>query len=225
MECGGTRDEADMTMREPTPATGAGRRGRPRPALREVTLLPVPPVAPEGPAAPEPSGSAATTADDRPIHAADHLDAVASIQAQVRQVEALLDAVRDGVSSLARASARLEREVEEAGRDVPRAHPATRPARPSAAHPAQAAVERAALLEAVENRAVIEQAKGMLMLKHRCDADSAFGLLVEISRRERRKVRDIAGDIVRSGSAPRRVVDVTDAAVSSGRVAEQIRAR
>ena len=100
----------------------------------------------------------------------------------------------------------------------------TRPARPSAAHPAQAAVERASLLEAVENRAIIEQAKGMLMLKHRCDADSAFGLLVEISRRERRKVRDIAGDIVRSGSAPRRVVDVTDAAVSSGRVADQIHA-
>jgi AmiR/NasT family two-component response regulator len=100
---------------------------------------------------------------------------------------------------------------------------ASRTARPSAAHPAQAAVERAALLEAVENRAVIEQAKGMLMLKHRCDADSAFGLLVEISRRERRKVRDIAGDIVRSGTAPRRVVDVTDAAVNAGRVAEQVR--
>lgn len=209
-------------MREPTPAAGA-RRGRPRPALHEVTLLPVPPVPPDESAAVQ-SDSAAPALDAGLPHAAEHLEAVASIQAQVRQVQALLDAVREGVGSLARASVRLEREVEHALHEPPvRNRPAPRPARPSAAHPAQAAVEQASLLEAVENRAVIEQAKGMLMLKHRCDADSAFGLLVEISRRERRKVRDIAGDIVRSGSAPRRVVDVTDAAVTSGRVAEQIR--
>jgi hypothetical protein len=181
-------------------------------------------VAPDAPAAPEPHDGSAATRDDRLADAAEHLEAVASIQAQVRQVEALLDAVRQGVGSLARASLRLEAEVDQALRDVPgRAHPAARGPRPSATHPAQAAVEQASLLEAVENRAVIEQAKGMLMLKHRCDADSAIGLLVEISRRERRKVREIAGDIVRSGSAPRRVVDVTDAAVSSGRVAEQVR--
>jgi hypothetical protein len=225
MECGGTRDEADMTMREPTPATGAVRRGRPRPALHDVTLLPVPPTAVEGPVAPKPNDSVAASPDGTAA-AAEHIEAVASIQAQIRQVEALLEAVRDGVGSLARAGLRLEREVEQALHDIPpRAHPAARAARPSAAHPAQAAVERASLLEAVQNRAVIEQAKGMLMLKHRCDADTAFGLLVEISRRERRKVRDIAADIVRSGSAPRRVVDVTDAAVSSGRVANQAHAR
>ncbi|MGZ4602236.1 MAG: ANTAR domain-containing protein, partial [Kineosporiaceae bacterium] len=45
-----------------------------------------------------------------------------------------------------------------------------------AASAAALEAERAALLEAVEHRAVIEQAKGMLMLKHRCDADTAFGL-------------------------------------------------
>jgi hypothetical protein len=52
----------------------------------------------------------------------------------------------------------------------------------------------------------------MLMLKHRCDADAAFELLVEISRRERRKVRDIAADLVRSGSSPARsvLVDLTN---------------
>ena len=224
MECGGTRDEADMTMREPIPATAA-RRGRSRPALHDVTLLPVPPVAPDGLVAQAENDGATVSPPDRPVHAAEHLEAVASIQAQVRQVEALLDAVRDGVGSLGRASLRLEREVEQAMPEVPaRVHP-SRAARPSATHPAQAAVDRASLLEAVENRAVIEQAKGMLMLKHRCDAEAAFGLLVEISRRERRKVRDIAGDIVRSGSAPRRVVDVTDAAVNSGHVAQQMRAR
>ncbi len=209
-ECGGTRDEADMTTHEPTSATATTHRQR-RPALHDVTHL-----APAGGAG---AGSADPTAPD---------DAASSIQAQVQQVEALLAAVRETVGSLAHASARLEREVEHALQAAPvpgRAAEPPRPERLSAAHPAQAAVERAALLEAVENRAVIEQAKGMLMLKHRCDADSAFGLLVEISRRERRKVRDIAGDIVRSGTRPRRVVDVTDAAVSAGRVADQVRAR
>ena len=208
MECGGTRDEADMSMHEPTPATATTTQGR-RPALHDVTRL-----------SPTGDSTAADTTD------AGGQDPGGSIQAQVQQVEALLAAVRETVGSLAQASLRLEREVEHALETVPARTPApSRPQRPSAAHPAQAAVERAALLEAVENRAVIEQAKGMLMLKHRCDADSAFGLLVEISRRERRKVRDIAGDIVRSGTRPRRVVDVTDAAVTSGRVADQARVR
>src|SRR5918912_3581935 len=83
---------------------------------------------------------------------------------------------------------------------------------PAGATPPQAVAleaERLALLEAVEHRAVIEQAKGMLMLKHRCDADDAFALLLEISGRERRKVRDIAADLVRAGSRPRRLVDLT----------------
>ena len=193
-------------MHERTPATepaGARRRR----TLHDVTHL-----------GPSPDGRAPDAGSAGP---ADAEQAAASIRAQVQQVEALLAAVREQVGSLAEASLRLEREVDQSLQppDRPRAE------RPSTAHPAQAAVERASLLEAVENRAVIEQAKGMLMLKHRCDADSAFGLLVEISRRERRKVRDIAGDIVRSGTRPRRVVDVTDAAVSSGRVADQARAR
>ena len=200
-----------MTTEELAPATVTTGRGR-RAALHDVTHL-----APPG----------ADADSDVPPTAADaDADATTSLQAQVRQVEALLAAVRETVGSLAEASVRLEREVGQALQAAPvraAAHP--RADRPSAAHPAQAAVERATLLEAVENRAVIEQAKGMLMLKHRCDADSAFGLLVEISRRERRKVRDIAGDIVRSGTQPHRVVDVTDAAVTSGRVADQARAR
>jgi hypothetical protein len=217
MECGGTRDEADMTMHESTPATATTTQGR-RPALHDVTrLTPV-----NDPA----HGAAADTTDVTNGTDGGGQDPASAIQAQVQQVEALLAAVRETVGSLAQASLRLEREVEHALETVPGRAPApSRPQRPSAAHPAQAAVERAALLEAVENRAVIEQAKGMLMLKHRCDADSAFGLLVEVSRRERRKVREIAGDIVRSGTRPRRVVDVTDAAVTSGRVADQARAR
>src|SRR4051794_26755714 len=211
-----------MTRQEPRPATAVTTRAH-RPALHDVTHL-----APPGADA----GDAGTAAVPDPVASIQQASAhpasahQASLQAQVQQVEALLAAVRETVGSLAEASVRLEREVGQSLQTAQGRTPGSaRPDRPSASHPAQAAVERAALLEAVENRAVIEQAKGMLMLKHRCDADSAFGLLVEISRRERRKVRDIAGDIVRSGTRPRRVVDVTDAAMSSGRVADQVRAR
>jgi hypothetical protein len=150
--------------------------------------------------------------------------AASPLEAQAHQVEALLAAVRQTVGALAEASAKLEREVEHALVDA-RPAAARRAERPSPAHPAQAALDQATLLEAVENRAVIEQAKGMLMLKHRCEADTAFGMLVEISRRERRKVREVAGDIVRAGTRRRHVVDVTDAAVRTGRVADQARAR
>jgi hypothetical protein len=136
-----------------------------------------------------------------------------AVAVQVERVETLLGAVRDIVSSLGATSAQLEREVAQALRPAP-AGPAQAPASRSKTEngsPAPDALEaeRAALLEAVEHRAVIEQAKGMLMLKHRCDADDAFGLLLEISRRERRKVRDIAADLVRAGSRPRPLVDLT----------------
>ncbi len=202
-----------MTSNDPTtaaPATGRSRRPR---VLREVpeTGGPSPEATPDEVAG-TPDGPAGTTS---------------AVEAQAQRVESLLAAVHETVGSLAEASRGLQREVEQALRAARPAVPlrVARHDRPSAAHPAQAAVEQAALLEAVENRAVIEQAKGMLMLKHRCDADSAFGLLVEISRRERRKVREVAGDIVHAGTRPRRVVDVTDAAMRSGRVTGEVRAR
>jgi len=146
------------------------------------------------------------------------------VAVQVERVETLLAAVRDIVSSLGATSAQLEREVAQALRAAPTTSaaspadaavhaPAAGHAHPAGhSHAATLEAQRAALLEAVEHRAVIEQAKGMLMLKHRCDADAAFELLVEISRRERRKVRDIAADLVRSGSSAARgvVVDLTN---------------
>ena len=150
----------------------------------------------------------------------------AEVAVQVERVETLLAAVRDIVSSLGATSAQLEREVAQALRSTPAAPEVVAPpAAPrggtSAASHAALEAQRAALLEAVEHRAVIEQAKGMLMLKHRCDADAAFELLVEISRRERRKVRDIAGDLVKVGSRPPRspVVDLTDGGSRPARAA------
>lgn len=51
---------------------------------------------------------------------------------------------------------------------------------------------------AMESRAVIEQAKGVLMAQRRIDADTAFEILREASQRYNRKLRDIAAGIVDS---------------------------
>jgi GAF domain-containing protein len=50
--------------------------------------------------------------------------------------------------------------------------------------------------QAMESRAVIEQAKGVLMAQQRCDAERAFFLLVRISQTTHRKLRDVAADLV-----------------------------
>jgi GAF domain-containing protein len=53
---------------------------------------------------------------------------------------------------------------------------------------------------AMKHRAVIEQAKGILMSQRRCDATEAFNLLAAASQRSNRKLRDIAQGIVDSVS-------------------------
>jgi GAF domain-containing protein len=52
------------------------------------------------------------------------------------------------------------------------------------------------LQKALDSRAVIDQAKGILMGRHRCSADAAFDLLVAQSSTTNRKLRDIAQAIV-----------------------------
>jgi AmiR/NasT family two-component response regulator len=52
------------------------------------------------------------------------------------------------------------------------------------------------LNDAMRSRAVIEQAKGVIMATAGCNADAAFDLLREQSQSENRKLRDIAQDIV-----------------------------
>jgi GAF domain-containing protein len=52
------------------------------------------------------------------------------------------------------------------------------------------------LATAMQSRAAIEQAKGILMGAQRCSADEAFQILVRASQRENRKLREIAEDIV-----------------------------
>ena len=51
---------------------------------------------------------------------------------------------------------------------------------------------------AMDSRAVIEQAKGVLMAQRHIDADQAFDVLREASQRYNRKLRDIATGIVES---------------------------
>ena len=52
---------------------------------------------------------------------------------------------------------------------------------------------------ALETRAVIDQAKGILMERHKLTADQAFQALSRASMNSNRKVRDIADELVHSG--------------------------
>jgi AmiR/NasT family two-component response regulator len=49
---------------------------------------------------------------------------------------------------------------------------------------------------AMESRAVIEQAKGVLMAQRGVDAEQAFEILRQASQRYNRKLRDVAAGIV-----------------------------
>jgi GAF domain-containing protein len=49
---------------------------------------------------------------------------------------------------------------------------------------------------AMESRAVIEQAKGIIMGERRCTADEAFTLLSKVSQDSNRKLRDVAAALV-----------------------------
>jgi len=52
------------------------------------------------------------------------------------------------------------------------------------------------LEKALTSRAVIEQAKGIVMGQRNCDADEAFAVLARASQDANRKLRDVAADLV-----------------------------
>jgi len=54
------------------------------------------------------------------------------------------------------------------------------------------------MAEAMRSRAVIEQAKGILMAQRHCTADEAFEILTQASQRANKKLREIAAAIVES---------------------------
>jgi GAF domain-containing protein len=55
---------------------------------------------------------------------------------------------------------------------------------------------------ALENRAVIDQAKGILMERHKLTADQAFQVLARISMESNTKLRLIADELVTTGQLP-----------------------
>jgi GAF domain-containing protein len=58
------------------------------------------------------------------------------------------------------------------------------------------------LRAALESRAVIDQAKGVLIERYKLTPDQAFQLLAQASMHANRKVRDIADDLVHTGELP-----------------------
>ena len=67
-------------------------------------------------------------------------------------------------------------------------------------HAYQDAREMAGNLQvALESRAVIDQAKGILIERYKLTADQAFQALAQVSMRTNAKVRDVAEQLVRTG--------------------------
>ena len=61
---------------------------------------------------------------------------------------------------------------------------------------ASTAALAANLQRALESRAVIDQAKGILIRDHRISPEAAFDLLVKLSSSSNQKLREIAREIV-----------------------------
>ncbi|GAB3728812.1 ANTAR domain-containing protein [Nocardiopsis nanhaiensis] len=74
----------------------------------------------------------------------------------------------------------------------------------TAGRQADAARESAHMRRAMSARTVIDQAKGIIMHARGCDADAAFAALREVAQRNRKKVVDVARDLVAENTGPQR---------------------
>ena len=54
------------------------------------------------------------------------------------------------------------------------------------------------------SRALLEQAKGILMERHKITEDEAFTILTHASQRTKTNLRDVAAELVRTGTLPSR---------------------
>ena len=79
----------------------------------------------------------------------------------------------------------------------PRVHPKSEG--PSSVQELESEID--GLRTAMLSRAVIEQAKGMIMLRHGCDEDAAFSILIRTSQQVQLKLRDVAIHVVEWGSS------------------------
>lgn len=66
---------------------------------------------------------------------------------------------------------------------------------------AETAALNGQLLDALETRDLIGQAKGILMAREACDAETAFDILRRASQRSNRKLRDLAADLIESAKS------------------------
>jgi GAF domain-containing protein len=58
------------------------------------------------------------------------------------------------------------------------------------------------LAAAMHNRAVIEQAKGVIMAERRCPADEAFAILAKVAEYSHREIHDVAAALIDSAVHP-----------------------
>jgi AmiR/NasT family two-component response regulator len=65
--------------------------------------------------------------------------------------------------------------------------------------------ENAQLREALSSRVVIEQAKGVLSERYRLDTARAFELLQRAARSERRRIHELAAQVVDTRQSPPRI--------------------
>jgi len=63
---------------------------------------------------------------------------------------------------------------------------------------------RSPVRSAVLRTTRIEQAKGILMERHKIKEDQAFTILTHASQRTNTKLRDVAAELVQTGALPRR---------------------
>jgi GAF domain-containing protein len=75
------------------------------------------------------------------------------------------------------------------------------------------------LQEALDTRAVIEQAKGILMVRAGCDEHAAFAMLRRTSQHQNRKLRDVAAAVVAMRGDLRSAADGNGHADTDGHVA------
>lgn len=80
------------------------------------------------------------------------------------------------------------------------AHAALAISAATAYYSSQALAEQ--MRQALESRAVIEQAKGVLACQQQMTPDTAFDLLVQLSQRSNRKLREVAFSVVASVTTP-----------------------
>jgi AmiR/NasT family two-component response regulator len=69
---------------------------------------------------------------------------------------------------------------------------------------ARTSQDLAELRTVMMSRGLIEQAKGMLMERHKIKEDEAFTVLTRASQQTNTKLRDVAAELVQTGTLPSR---------------------